>query len=309
MKPRKFDAHFATLFDAAVALSEAVEADAVLLVSDGMPDWGKLRAHGKDHKIVVAVDNKVNIEGAEEHDVDPVLLSLDDAPVFDQLTQALLESVASEVLIPKAKVVALYSGFEAGSTDSISYIRLDEHLGKLTARDLRRLETSVPLEILKMVVDLAVEIGREGREGKPVGTIFVVGDSRKVIGLSHPAGYDPVKGYSRKERDLRDHKVREAIKEVAQLDGAFIVTGDGVVEKSCRILNASNENIIMSKGLGARHWAAAAISKAANCIAVTVSESSGTVRIFQNGEVILRVEPFRRAMKWKDFDYESPAES
>jgi hypothetical protein len=37
-----------------------------------------------------------------------------------------------------------------------------------------------------------------------------------------------------------------------------------------------------------------------------VSQSSGTVRIFQNGEVMLRIEPFRQAMKWKDFDYEPP---
>ena len=46
-------------------------------------------------------------------------------------------------------------------------IRLGEHLERLTARDLRALETSVPFETLKAVVDVAVEIGREGREGKP----------------------------------------------------------------------------------------------------------------------------------------------
>ena len=43
-------------------------------------------------------------------------------------------------------------------------------------------------------------------------------------------------------------------------------------------------------------------------MAITVSESTGTVRLFQNGEVMLRIEPFRRAMKWIDFDVE-PAPS
>ena len=52
--------------------------------------------------------------------------------------------------------------------------------------------------------------------------------------------------------------------------------------------------------------AAAAITKSTAAVAVVVSESGGTVRIFQNGEVVRRVEPFRRAMKWKDFDYERP---
>ena len=130
---------------------------------------------------------------------------------------------------------------------------------------------------------------------------------KKVLVASQPGGFDPVKGYNRKERNLRDPRVREGIKEVAQLDGAFIIASDGTVEASCRMVDASAANITLSKGLGTRHWAAAAVSKKTSAIAVVVSESSGTVRIFQNGEVVLRVEPFRRAMKWKDFEYEPPA--
>jgi DNA integrity scanning protein DisA with diadenylate cyclase activity len=127
-----------------------------------------------------------------------------------------------------------------------------------------------------------------------------------VLASSHPAGFDAVKGHKRKERNVLDLRARESLKEVAQLDGAFIITPDGTVERACQIVNAPHENLTMSKGLGARHWAAAAISKASNAIAVVVSESNGTVRLFKNGEVILRVEPFRRAMKWKDFEYEPP---
>jgi DNA integrity scanning protein DisA with diadenylate cyclase activity len=159
-----------------------------------------------------------------------------------------------------------------------------------------------------MVVDLAVEIGREGREGKPVGTIFVVGDNRKVMACSRSVGFDPVRGYSRKERNLNDARVREGIKEIAQMDGAIIVSADGTVEAACRYLDSSAANVTLSKGLGARHWAAAAISRATNAVAVTVSQSNGTVRIFQNGEVMLRIEPFeRRPMVWRGFDYEPPA--
>ena len=61
------------------------------------------------------------------------------------------------------------------------------------------------------------------------------------------------------------------------------------------------------QGAGARHWAAAAISRATNAVAVTVSQSNGTVRIFQNGETVLRIEPYlRRPMVWKGFEYEAP---
>jgi DNA integrity scanning protein DisA with diadenylate cyclase activity len=164
------------------------------------------------------------------------------------------------------------------------------------------LETRVPLDTLKLVVDLAVDIGREGREGKPVGTLFVVGDHRKTLGHCHPVGFDPVKGYSRKDRNLNDPKVREGIKEIAQMDGAIIVSSQGVVEAAAQFISAPAANVTLSKGLGTRHWAAAAISRATKAVAVAVSETNGTVRIFQNGEVMLRIEPFRRAMKWKDFD-------
>src|SRR5208283_4267759 len=134
------------------------------------------------------------------------------SPVYEKLTQAVLEAVADDLLAPGSSVVALYSGFDAETIDSLSVINLDEHLNRLTGRDLRQLETRVPLDTLKLVVDLAVEIGREGREGKPVGALLVVGDSRKVLAMSRPAGFDPVKGYSRKERNLSDPRVREGIK-------------------------------------------------------------------------------------------------
>ena len=307
MKPQRFNEQFASIYDLAVSLSKQVEADALLVMLDGPTDWKQLSDRAGHEKILVAADTEAALEGAKDAGLETIVLEMPEAPVFEKLTHALLESVANEILDPNSEVVAIYSGFEADSMDSISFIRLDEHLGRLTARDLRQIETSVPLETLKVVVDLAVEIGREGREGKPVGTMFVVGDTRKVISLSHPAGFDPVKGYSRKERSLPDPRVREAIKEIAPLDGAFLVSPDGTVEKACQIVDADHVNLTLSKGLGSRHWAAAAISKSTSAIAIVVSESNGTVRLFKNGEVILRIEPFRRAMKWKDFEYEPPS--
>jgi DNA integrity scanning protein DisA with diadenylate cyclase activity len=171
---------------------------------------------------------------------------------------------------------------------------------------LQRLETQVPLETLRVVVDLAVQIGREGREGKAVGTLFVVGDHRRVVNLSHEGVHDPFRGYHRKERELRDPRVRESVKELAQLDGAFIVAAEGYVVSAGRILDAPAHGLTLSKGLGARHWAAAAISKATKAIAIAVSESTGSVRLFQDGAIVLRIEPMDRAMKWHDLEIERP---
>ncbi len=309
MKPQKFNKQFATIYDLAVRLSAAAEADAIMVVLDGPTDWRQLKERAGNEKILVAADRPEELEGATEHGLATVVIEREDAPVFEKLTQILLESIADEILMPGAEVIAVYSGFEPGKIDSVSYIRLADHLGRLTVRDLRELETSVPLETLKTVLDLALEIGREGREGKPVGTMFVVGDTRRVLEHCHPAGFDAVKGYARKERNLEDARVREAVKEIAPLDGAFVVSPDGTVEKSCQLIDALHANLTLSKGLGSRHWAGAAISKNSKAIAVVVSESNGTVRLFQNGEVVVRAEPFRRAMRWKDFEYEPPVTS
>ena len=128
-----------------------------------------------------------------------------------------------------------------------------------------------------------------------------------MLANSKPAGFDPVRGYKVKERDLFDPRVREGIKEVAQLDGAFVISLDGTVAASCRLLDTSTAMITLSKGLGSRHWAAAAVSRTTNAVAIAVSQSSGTVRIFVNGEVVLRIESrHSRPMVWREFDYDAP---
>ena len=127
-----------------------------------------------------------------------------------------------------------------------------------------------------------------------------------MLARTRPLGFDPFKGYRRKERNVRDLRVREAIKEIAQMDGAFVVARDGTVEAACRLIDAPMTGLTLPKGLGTRHWAAAAITDVTKALAVVVSQSNGTVRLFQNGEVILRIAPMRhaRAMKWQDAETE-----
>ncbi len=98
-------------------------------------------------------------------------------------------------------VVVIYNGIETREDattgmDSLSIIRLGEHLELLSAKELKRLATQVPLETLQAVVDLATQIGREGREGHPIGTMFVVGDTAKVLKYSQPMNFNPFRGYS-----------------------------------------------------------------------------------------------------------------
>jgi DNA integrity scanning protein DisA with diadenylate cyclase activity len=228
-------------------------------------------------------------------DVDPA-----EASKQERLSLALLEAVRRERLRHGADVVVLYNGIEASDVpepvDSLSVIHLGEHLERLDVRDLRRLETHVPLDTLRAVVGLALAIGREGREGHPVGTMFIVGDTRKVLTMCRPMNFNPFRGYSLAERNIKNRAVREQIKDIAQLEGAIVIRRDGVAVAACMRVEAVPTNVSLSMGLGTRHAAAAAISASTKAIAVAVSQSSGSVRLYQNGDVVLHIEPFDRPL-------------
>jgi DNA integrity scanning protein DisA with diadenylate cyclase activity len=295
------------LLKAARQLVHNMPADAVLMLTETDLDWDEVRDQLHGCRLLVAAQDVILTEklkgqpGLTVLDIDP-----GPTPTKERMSLALLEAVRSEQLRHGADVVALYNGIDTGDEhpehiDSLSVIHLGEHLERLSSKDLRNLDTQVPLETLRAVVDLATEIGREGREGHPVGTMFVVGDTRKVLTMCHPINFNPFRGYSRAEKDIRDPRVREQIKDIAQLEGALIIRRDGVAVAACMYVNAPAEGLTLSKGLGTRHWAAAAISRKTKAIAVAVSQSSGAVRIFQDGEVVLHIEPLARPMIWGDF--------
>lgn len=295
-------------------------ADAVLLMTETNLEWDAVLEHLQGCKLLVAAQDPQLTMALKTHGGLEVLdIDAGPTPTQERLSLAILEAIAGDKLRPGAHVVALYNGIEAEEDqpeqiDSLSLIHLGEHLERLSAQDLRRLDTQVPLETLRAVVDLATEIGREGREGKPVGTMIIVGDTAKVLSMSKPINFNPFRGYSAAERDIRDRKVREQIKDIAQLEGALIIRRDGVAVAACMYIDTTAEGITLSKGWGTRHIAAAAISRKTKAIAVVVSQSSGTVRLFQNGEVVLHIEPFARPMMWKNFkmdvsDGEGPSNS
>lgn len=308
MVAQRFTKQFAIMLETAGAIALQTGADALLVLLDGGTDWQKLRQavpKNVEH-IIVATDREEDLHGAEAEGLVSLPLNKEQAPLLERLQHALLEAVADGILKSNEDVIAVYSGFEHQKIDSISHIRLDDRLRRLTTRDLQRLESSVPLKSLKTVIDLASQIGREGREGKKVGTIFVVGDTRRVLLHCKDSGFDPLRGYKRENRSLFDAKVREDLKEIAQMDGAFVVSADGIVEKSRQIIEVSHADLTLSKGLGARHWAGAAISQITKAIGIVVSQSTGTVRLFQNGDTVLRIEPMDQAVAWQEFNYEPP---
>ena len=143
---------------------------------------------------------------------------------------------------------------------------------------------------LEAIVQLAVELAREGREGRKIGTLFVIGDVESVLARSRPLLLDPLHGHPPEVLHADRPDFRETVKELAQLDGAFVVASRGTFVSAGRFIDVelTPENFL--PGLGTRHAAAASISAATGAIPVVVSQSA-VVRVFADGEVRAEIIP------------------
>ncbi|WP_297506050.1 diadenylate cyclase [Thermococcus sp.] len=143
--------------------------------------------------------------------------------------------------------------------------------------------------VLQRLLEIAIELSIEGREGNPVGTIFVIGDTRRVLRHSRQLIPNPFKGH---KINVLDKDSKEIIKEFAQLDGAFVVREDGRIVAAGRYLEIEPKvvDLMLPPGLGSRHIAAAGITRLTKAMAISLSES-GTIRIFKNGLMLLEYNP------------------
>jgi len=145
-------------------------------------------------------------------------------------------------------------------------------------------------DVLDSLIELAVEIAREGREGKRVGTLFMLGDENAVLARSRSLILDPLLGHPESARQITNLNLRGTIKELAQLDGGFVVSHAGIVLSACRYLDAIAAEVEVPLGLGGRYIAAANMSAVTKAVGIVVSESS-IVRIFCHGQLVGEIIP------------------
>jgi diadenylate cyclase len=157
-------------------------------------------------------------------------------------------------------------------------------------KSISTISPKVHYQTIMKILELSIEIAREGREGRKIGTLFVIGDERKVLRESRNLIMDPLKGHPKKNKHITNPNLRETVKELAQLDGGFLVSSSGYVLSAARYFNADIKGLEIHQGLGARHVAAASITKKTHAIAIVVSESS-IVRLFSKGRLIAEILP------------------
>jgi hypothetical protein len=210
---------------------------------------------------------------------------------FSRVKYAFLHAVHKGIITAESRVVCVLGPWAKGHLDTITVHDLSLSWSDEFPFDPRPLLEKKSFNTVMAAVDIALDIGAMGREGKAVGTILVIGNSKSVLKSSHQAVFNPFKGYSKKEKLITNPEVVESIKELAQLDGAVVISTAGVVEAAGRHVEAPSPVTKQVRGLGSRHRAAAGITRKTIAVAVVVSESTGRVTIFESGGIVATLEP------------------
>ena len=207
-----------------------------------------------------------------------------------QIKVAITKGLATGLFKKGDTLVCLTGVPKFGYIDSLFVIDVGKEFEILISEEVSHIFEDIRPEVFEAVLNIALELAYQGREGRQVGTIFVLGDHEKVLELSRQMIINPFMGYPEEERNILDRNLKETIKEFSALDGAFVVRGDGVLVTAGRHLNAALETKDFPQGLGSRHIAAAGITSVTGAIAIVISESTGTVRIFKNGRLFVDIE-------------------
>lgn len=189
----------------------------------------------------------------------------------------------------KLKALQLENEYGAGSVES----KIQQKKKETPAFDISGLlnGTGVSEQVFEAVIKIAMEIRSEGREGRAIGTAFILGDSANVMAKSKQLILNPFQGYKREERNITDPEICDNIKEFAQLDGVFVISGDGVVEAAGRYITMDTGLVKIPRGLGTRHSSVAAITSATKSMGIVVSQSGGVIRIFRDGKIAATLKP------------------
>jgi DNA integrity scanning protein DisA with diadenylate cyclase activity/mannitol/fructose-specific phosphotransferase system IIA component (Ntr-type) len=204
-----------------------------------------------------------------------------------QLRSAILVALTRGIVTSTERICCVGGMTGSNQFDTVVVVDIErEFQSLLTGAAADLLPEDVKPEVLERIIAVATELAVEGREGRPVGCLFVVGDTEKVALLTKPLVLNPFYGYKEEDRNILNPFMDETVKEFSSIDGAFIIRGDGVVESAGSLVQATDSDHNLPSGLGSRHAAAAAISVAANCIAIIVSSSTGQVTLFRRGVML-----------------------
>ncbi len=287
MPEGKFDREF---LRGALALTGRSEVDRLLYVSDHPLSPTELRGRPIKRKLVYAVTSEGIANQLKARKYTAVVIPPYDYTRVEKIKVAVVAAQSAGLLRDGDTVLAMAGPGEDKVMDTLVKVTIGSEDPEEKIRvDTLGLPPEFSSQVVESLIHTAMEVGAEGYEGHAVGTIVVIGDSTAVMEKSRQLILNPFQGMSEAERNALDPPIREAVKTFSALDGAFIIREDGVVLAAGRYLLTMSRDVKLPMGLGARHSAAASITAESKAIAITVSQTTGTVRVFREGEIVLEL--------------------
>jgi len=282
------------MFTEAQRVAKGADCSAIMVFGDtfvGGLEPGVLKSK---FKTILVTRNPIETSEEEKEFAETIQVRSFSSQRMAQLRSAILVALTRAVIAASDRVCCLGGIMGSNQFDTVVVVDIEREFQTLltgAASDL--LPPDVKPEVLERVIAVATELAVEGREGRPVGSLFVVGASEKVSKLIKPLVLNPFYGYKEEDRNILNPFMDETVKEFSSIDGAFVIRGDGVVESAGSLIQATDSNHNLPSGLGSRHAAAAAVSVAADCIALVVSSSTGQVTLFRKGVMLPLTEKRR----------------
>jgi DNA integrity scanning protein DisA with diadenylate cyclase activity len=276
------------------AIAREVGARVVLLYADVVEEDQDLSDLIQDVDFrVILVSRRPSFQAPEGWDDLCTVVRVPDIPMTraGQIKVAMLVASA-EGQIHKGDRIVCLSGIDgSGTIDTVIVLDLGTELEMFADMAAEPLPSDVEPTVFERLLTLASELGLEGREGRPVGALFILGDSDRVLSQSRQLVINPFQGYPEADRNVLDPRLEETIKEFSAIDGAFVVRGDGVILSAGRYIAPQGKpSEPLGQGLGARHEAAAGITGTTDALALSISQSTGTVSIFKHGRLVTDIQ-------------------
>jgi DNA integrity scanning protein DisA with diadenylate cyclase activity len=279
----------------ALSTARRLKVDHVLFLSDQPPPWEVLKSRGIKRKVIVATHSEKIGAQCEEQGLRYVQIPAYAFDRFEKIKVSLASCVSARLVTEGQLVLSLAGQSGKAAVDTCMLARIGGDSEEHEAVGILDAGAEFKTQVLEAVLNIALSIGFEGFEGAPVGTIFVVGDCTNVMEKSKQLTINPFQGYSENEKNILDPRIRDAIKNLCLLDGAFVIREDGVVLAAGRYLQAPPElEITLPLGLGTRNAAALAVTKTSKAIAFVVSKTTGAVRVYKDGLLALELKQQRR---------------
>jgi diadenylate cyclase len=277
------------LTDEAAKIAKAADCSTILVFTDVFPPSLAPRMTFPSFRVVLAGEDVSDHERDHHRAHATLAVRAHSNSRLSQLRAAILLGLTRDIFGFQDRVCCVGGIPQSGQLDTVLVVDVDEEFESAIGHGEDMLPSSVSAEALERLTAIATDLAVTGREGKSIGAMFVLGDHVEVIKRSKQLILNPFHGYEEEDRNILNPFMDETIKELALIDGAFIVRGNGVVETSGSLIQAKAESISLPGGLGTRHAAAAAITATTDSIALVVS-SSGQVTYFRKGRMFTLYE-------------------